>query len=362
MKIDELNIEEKVGQMLMIGMDIPNAVDKIDELILKYKIGGILLYKRNYSNYNELIELINHIKKVNSKNKVPMFIAIDQEGGRVNRMPADFENLPSAYKLAQLSKKQNEDLVKAAGEITGEMLQKVGINMNFAPVLDIKRFEDKHAIGDRAYGEDVDIVSKYGIEYMKELQKKNVISVIKHFPGHGATSKDSHFILPTIKKKMNELEKEDMIPFERAIKEGADAVLVSHLLIKGETQKLPASMSRRFITKYIRKKYHYKGLIITDDMRMKGVEVLYGKNNPVKKAFYAGNDIILMKYSKDEKLIENIINEIKDSPLKQARINRSVKRILKTKEKYMLNDRKIVKDENLKQNINTRIKKVKEII
>ena len=97
-------------------------------------------------------------------------------------------------------------------------------------------------------------------------------------------------------------------------------------------------------------------------MRMKGVEVLYGKNNPVKKAFYAGNDIILMKYSKDEKLIENIINEIKNSPLKQARINRSVKRILKTKEKYMLNDRKIVKDENLKQNINTRIKKVKEII
>lgn len=253
----------------------------------------------------------------------------------------------------------NEDLVKTAGEITGEMLKKVGINMNFAPVLDVKRFADNHAIGDRAYSADVNIVSKYGIEYMKELQNKNVIPIIKHFPGHGLTIKDSHFILPIVKKDMPKLGKEDMLPFERAIKEGADALLVSHLLIKGETQNMPASMSRRFITKYIRKKYHYKGLIVTDDMRMKGIRILYGKNTPIKKAFYAGNDIILLKYQKDEKMIENIIKEIKKSSIKEARVNRSVRRILKIKDKYHLNDEEIKSDDDFKLNINNKIREVK---
>ena len=362
MKIEELSIEEKVGQMIMIGLDTSNVMDKIDDLILKYKIGGVLLYKKNYKNYSELLELVNYIKKINSANKIPIFIAIDQEGGRVNRMPEDFEKLPSAYKLAQFSDGQKEDLVKQSGEITGEMLNKIGINMNFAPVLDIKRFDDKHAIGDRAYSNNLDIISKYGIEYMKELQNKNVISVIKHFPGHGVTYKDSHFILPIIKNKMCELEKEDMIPFGNAIKEGADTLLISHLLIKGETQKMPASMSRRFITKYIRKKYHYKGLIITDDMRMKGVKIVYGKNNPVKKAFYAGNDIILMKYGEDEKLIETIVKEIKKSSLKEARVNRSVRRILKMKEKYHISDKEIETDEEFKRNINDKIREIRNKI
>lgn len=362
MKIEELSIEEKVGQMIMIGLDTSNAMNKIDDLILKYKIGGVLLYKKNYKNYYELIELVNYIKKLNTANKIPIFIAIDQEGGRVNRMPGDFEKLPSAYKLTQFSEKQSEDLVKESGKITGEMLNKIGINMNFAPVLDIKRFDDKHAIGDRAYSDNLNIISKYGIEYMKELQSNNVVSVVKHFPGHGATYKDSHFILPIIKNKMCELEKEDMIPFEDAIKEGADALLISHLLIKGETQKMPASMSRRFITKYIRKKYRYKGLIITDDMRMNGVRILYGKNRPVKKAFYAGNDIILMKYGEDEKIIENIVKEIKKSPLKEARVNRSVRRILKMKEKYYISDKEIETDEKFKKNINDKIIKIRDEI
>lgn len=360
MKIEELSIEEKIGQMIMIGLDTTNAMEKIDDLILKYKIGGVLLYKKNYKNYKELVELINYIKKISSANKVPIFIALDQEGGRVNRMPADFEKIPSAYKLAQCSGEGKQNLVKESGKITGEMLNKIGINMNFAPVLDIKRFDEEHAIGDRAYSNNVESVSKYGIDYMKELQDKNVISVIKHFPGHGATNKDSHFILPIVKNKMVDLEKEDILPFERAIKEGADALLVGHLLIKGETEKMPATMSRKFINKYIRKKYHYKGLIITDDMRMNGVKVLYGKNRAVKKAFFAGNDIILMKYGKDEKLIEAIIKEIKESSLKKARVDRSVRRILRIKEKYNVNNQEVTIEEDFKRNINDKIKEVKK--
>ena len=106
--------------------------------------------------------------------------------------------------------------------------------MNFAPVLDIKRFEDNHAIGDRAYSSNVNLVSKYGIDYMETLKNNNIVSVIKHFPGHGATTKDSHFILPIIRKNISNIEKEDMKPFKKAIKKGADDLLVGHLLIKDE--------------------------------------------------------------------------------------------------------------------------------
>ena len=359
MKIEELSIEEKVGQMIMIGLDTPHAIDIVDDLILKYKIGGILLYKKNYANYEELIKLVNHIKKTNKVNKVPIFIAIDQEGGRVNRMPKDFENLPSASTLANSSENTGVNFVKEAGEITGEMLSKIGINMDFAPVLDLKRFEDKHAIGDRAYSYNVDWVTKYGIDYMMSLQDNNIVSVIKHFPGHGATVKDSHFTLPIVRKKIKYIEKEDMVPFEKAIKEGADALLVGHLLIKNETNKLPATMSKKFITKYIRKKYHYKGLIITDDMRMKGVRLFYGKNKAVKKAFFAGNDIILIKYGKDKKLIEQIINEIKKDKLKEIRINRSIKRILNVKEKYNVNDKEITINKSFIRNVNNKIINIK---
>lgn len=352
LKINELSIEEKVGQMLMIGMDTSDVVDKIDDIILKYKVGGILLYKKNYTNYEEMIELINYIKKINSANKIPLFIAIDQEGGRVNRMPKDFKDIPPANKLAKC---KNEDIIEEAAQITGEMLNKSGFNFDFAPVLDIKRFGDSHAIGDRAFSEDKEIVAKYGIKYMKKLQENNIVPVIKHFPGHGATSQDSHFILPVIKKIQNE----DIYPFEKAIEEGADSILVSHLKIKG-LANYPCSMSRKFITKNLRKKYRYNGLLVTDDMRMKGIKLLYGKNKPVKKAFWSGNDIIVVKYGKDEKLIEKIIKEVKKSKKKEYRVNKSVNRILKIKEKYNCNNKEIRKDENFVQEINKRIEKINE--
>ena len=194
--------------------------------------------------------------------------------------------------------------------------------------------------GDRSYGEEKEEVAKYGIEFMKELQKQGIISVVKHFPGHGAVNQDSHFFLPKIKMKMEQLEKEDMYPFEQAIKNGADSILMGHLIVRSETRELPASLSRKFITKYLRKKYHYRGLIITDDLKMKAIRLFYGTQKAVKKAFEAGNDVILFRISPDKQ--EQIINEIYDlvrqGKLKENRINKSVKRIINIKQKYEISD------------------------
>ena len=337
MNIKELSLQEKIGQMIIIGMDTNYITDRIKDMILKYKIGGIILYRKNFNTYQDMLKLIKNLKDLNRENKIPLFIAIDQEGGRVNRMPREIKNLPSANQIAITG---GEELVKAAANITGQILRKSGFNLNFSPVLDIKRFENNHAIGDRSFGSDKEEVAKFGITAMKELQKNKVISAIKHFPGHGATKQDSHNFLPVINEKIEKLEKEDMYPFEQAIKNGADVVLVGHLLIKNITGIYPASLSRKFIAKYLRMKYRYNGVIITDDLKMKAIKVLYGTKLSVRKAFEAGNDIIVFRYNnkKEVEVIEQIISLVNKGKIKENRINKSVKRIMDLKNKYEISD------------------------
>jgi beta-N-acetylhexosaminidase len=358
MDIKELSIQEKVGQMIIIGMDTNYITERIKNMIINYKIGGIILYRKNFKDYQEMLNLIRNLKELNKANKLPLWIAIDQEGGRVNRMPKEILNLPSANRIA--SKCGIED-VEASAEIIGEILKKSGYNLNFAPVLDIKRFENNHAIGDRCYGENKEDVIKYGIAFMKKLQEQGVISVIKHFPGHGATKQDSHYFLPIIKEKMEKLEKEDMYTFESAIKEGADAILVGHLLIKNVTGLYPASLSKKFITKYLRKKYRYNGLIITDDLKMRAIKFVYGSDLAVRKAFEAGNDIIVFRFHKEEerKIIEKIVRLVQEGKIKEGRINRSVKRIIKIKQKYAISDEEEIGGINIDE-INSKIKKIRE--
>lgn len=358
MEIKELSIEEKIGQMVIIGMDSNYITERIKTMITKYKIGGVILYRKNFNTYQEMLQLIRNLKELNKENKIPLFIAIDQEGGRVNRMPKEIENLPSANQIAIAG---GEELTRESAQITGELLRKSGYNLNFAPVLDIKRFGNQHGIGDRSFSEDKRAVSKYGIAVMEEMQKRGVISVIKHFPGHGATQQDSHHMLPIINKKIEQLEKEDMYPFEQAIKNGADAILVGHLLIRNITGIYPASLSRKFITRYLRKKYRYNGIIMTDDLKMKAIKLLYGTDTAVVKAFEAGNDIIVFRFNQEEekRALEKIEKLVKKGKIKESRINKSVKRIIKLKQKYDLSDTKEVEGIDINK-INEKIEEIRE--
>ena len=338
MDIKELSLEEKIGQMLIMGLE-DKEQKGIDNIIKKLKIGGIIIYKKNYNNYEQMLGLINNIKEMNAENKIPITISVDQEGGRVNRMPPEILNLKSATKFANT---KDIELVKNTGNIIGKMLNETGISMNYAPILDIRRFEEKHAIGDRCYGENKEDVEKYAIEVMKQLQQNNVISVVKHFPGHGLTKKDSHFRIPKIKEKIELLEKEDMKPFEVAIKNGADAIMVGHLIIKDVDKKYPASLSKKVIQKYLIEKYNYNGLIITDDMKMMAIRLHYNMKKAVKRAILAGNDIVMMglSYKKVDKIIKYIISQIKKGKISEERINKSVEKILRIKEKYNITDEK----------------------
>ena len=358
-KLENLSLEEKLGQMLMVGIEGPQITERTRKLILQYKIGGFILYRKNFNTYEEMVTLIKKLKEINQVNQIPLFIAIDQEGGRVNRMPKEILNLPAAGLLA---KKMGEEGILEAADITGEMLKKSGFNMNFAPVLDLKRF-DNPSIGDRSFSQDKEKVAKCGILQMKKFREKNLISVIKHFPGHGATKEDSHYKLPVIKFSMKTLEQEDMKPFEEAISNGADAILMGHLKIKERLEKEPCSLSRKFIVKYLRKKYHYHGLVISDDLKMRAIKYRYGTTKALIKAIQAGNDITIFRFNEkqEEKAIQKVLELARTHYFNTYRIGASVKRILKIKEKYQLSDNHQTEKLDLEE-INKRILRIRKIV
>lgn len=327
----KLTIEEKIGQLFLVGITKKENIKDVIKLIEKYHIGGVVIYKNNYSNYDEMIDLVNTLKKANKSNKIPLFISIDQENGRVNRFPSEFKNLRSAFNISKLEKK---DIMKS-GKITADMLSSTGINMNFAPVLDLKKFEDKHYIGNRAYSSDPKKVYELSNLVAQEHKNKNIIPVLKHFPGHGSIKKDSHLFLPVIDDYEN---KEDLIPFEYAFKNDADAVMVGHILIKNKTGYLPASISNTFI-KEIRNKYNYERLIVSDELSMRSVRYIYGKKKSIFLAANAGVDVIMYKYFNNfENYIKDLIKKYKVDKIDTSVIDDSMKRIMFVKRKYKIND------------------------
>lgn len=331
--LEKLSLEEKVGQMFMFGVNDRNT-DGIIELIKKYKIGGVILYKRNYSDYNDMLNLIKRLREANKDNKVPLLIAIDEEGGRVNRMPKEFNNLKSIYRFSKLN---NQNVIKEYASVISKELSGSGINMNFAPVVDIYNNSNSSVLKWRCFSSDVSLVADSSVTYVQEMQKYDVIPVIKHFPGHGSTKMDTHFLLPYI-FDYKEILNKHLYPFEVAIKNGCDAIMVGHIVIRKLTKLLPASISKDFVYEYLRKRYNYDGLVITDDIRMKSLDILY-KPIALKKVFSSESDIILFKYrNNDERIINKVIKMVCDNKIDKEKIDKSVSRILSIKEKYNVSD------------------------
>ena len=337
MNIKELSLEEKIGQKFIFGIN-SNNIDEIVKLIEKYHIGGVILYKKNYSNYDEMLSVIRRLKEANKNNKIPLFIAIDQEGGRVNRMPFEFKNIKNIYDMS----KKDMSLISKNGIITGRMLSEMGINMNFAPVLDVCDNDKSKVLYNRCFYGDIDDVSKMGSDYVKELSKKGVISVVKHFPGHGVSTMDSHFITPYVFDNKKIFEKH-IKPFENILNNkdvSVDGIMIGHLVIKGMTGGLPASISNEFISEYLRKRYNYDGLIITDEMNMLSRNILY-KFSYAKKMFKSLSDLYLIKIKNINdaiKIINKYINFCNKDIECMNMLDDSVDRIIRIKDKYNIND------------------------
>ena len=211
-----MSLEEKIGQMVLAGISGTTLDMDTKKLINQFHVGGIIFYKNNFETPTQAVQFMNQIKAENSSN-LPLFLGVDQEGGRVTRLPGELANFPPNKQIGEVN---NPEFSYKVGTLLGYELKKFGLNLNFAPVLDINSNPNNPVIGDRSFGNNPEIVSKLGIQTMKGIQSQNVIPTIKHFPGHGDTSVDSHLELPTVNKNLKELMELELIPVERAIDQG----------------------------------------------------------------------------------------------------------------------------------------------
>ncbi|NLV35141.1 MAG: beta-N-acetylhexosaminidase [Clostridiaceae bacterium] len=332
--VERMTLDEKIGQMFIVGFEGPQPDDALKSMIVDNHVGGVILFQRNIKNPSQLLGLINAIKVINS-NHIPLFISVDEEGGKVSRMPPQIKDIPSSMSIGEAG---SVDLSYRLGALLAHKIKAFGFNMDFAPVLDIWSNPKNTVIGDRSFGSEPEIVSSLGIEAMKGIRNNGVISVVKHFPGHGDTIVDSHIGLPRVEYGLERLKSFELVPFQEAIDNQTDAVMIAHILMTKIDPENPATLSKAIITDLLREDMGFDGLVVTDDMTMGAITKNYNIEDAVVGSIVAGSDIILIchGYDKQQSAISAVKAAVKDGIITQDRIEESVKRILELKQKYQL--------------------------
>ncbi|NAO99851.1 beta-N-acetylhexosaminidase [Halomonas sp. MG34] len=335
-KISSMTIEEKVGQMLMFGFEGTQVNDQTRNFIQENHIGGVILFERNITDSKQLLNLNRELKELNADSQdIPLFISVDEEGGVVSRMPPKIVNLPDSKEIGDHN---NTELAYQVGEAIGERVNAFGFNVTMAPVMDVNSNPDNPIIGKRAFGDNKEIVSKMGIEEMKGIQSKDIIPVIKHFPGHVDTDVDSHLGLPVVHNSLESIREMELVPFQNAIDHQADMTMVAHILLPEIDNEYPSSLSKNVVTTMLRGELGFDGVTITDDMTMGAILENYDIGDATVKAVQAGNDIVLVCHGDENKLkaVHSLTKAVESGAIKEERIDESVERILHLKEKYNL--------------------------
>lgn len=334
-QVEAMTLKQKVGQMIIAGVAGTEIDEETKSLIALDHVGGFILYKANIESAEQTVRLLNGLKEANGADSAPLLLGVDQEGGRVNRLPATFAAVPSSRDIA---KSKDSGKARAVGEAIGETLAALGFNVNFAPVLDIDSNPANPVIGPRSFGPTAAIVSEFGIAEMLGLRSRGVIPVVKHFPGHGDTSVDSHLDLPVVDKTPEQLRRLELVPFADAIRSNAEAVMIAHILLSNIDPEHPASMSSKVIAGLLRDEMGFDGVVITDDMTMGAIVKHYDIGAAAVQSVKAGSDIVLVahEYAQAKKALAALEKAVQTGDLDREAINRSVERILRLKASYKL--------------------------
>lgn len=333
--IENMTLEEKIGQMVIASFNSTTLSEEAKTLIKDYHIGGFTLFKYNIETEAQVKKLISDLNTENNNfSNIDLFIAVDEEGGRVSRLPSSMEKGPTALSLGET------DPVYTMREAmrNGKNLTSLGFNLNFAPSADVYSNPENTVIGDRAFGKDPQTAAIYSNAYFCGLKEAGIMASAKHFPGHGDTTVDSHFGLPRVEKSIEELKAYELIPFDLLIKNNVDMIMMSHILVEKIDPNNPASLSYKLVTELLREDMGYEGVIITDDMTMEAISDMYSPSEAAVQSVLAGCDIILSTHSLSNQIqiIEGLVEAVNNNTIPMERIDESVRRILELKSKAIL--------------------------
>ena len=324
--------KQLAGQHLMVGFDGTRLNEDLKFLINHLNVGGVILFAGNLKSPNQIKDLCLAIQEyAQSCQQPPLFIAVDQEGGQVARLKAPFTQFPGNPHMKNI-----EDAVRFA-EITAAELNRVGINMNMAPVMDVSLEGSISIMAERAFGGDPIWVSRLGVTVIEHLQQNKIMAVAKHFPGIGRTTLDSHLDLPVLHDDLATIEQFDLIPFRAGIQCGVCAVMLSHIFYTKLDPQWPASLSPKIAKDLLRHRMGFDGLVLTDDLDMGAITKHYDIHTAIHQILAADIDLTLIchKGPNIQIAFEEILKEITDSPDLKTGGMVSVNRIMKMKKEYL---------------------------
>lgn len=326
-----MTIRQKVGQILLIGLQGKNLDPKDIVHIKKINPGGIVFYRRNLSDASDIALLIAKIK-TSLNSATPLFFAVDQEGWIVHRIGGELYTPPSAPVIGAIG---SEELAREVGLSVGNALRVLGININLAPVLDVPSDIMASPMVSRCFSNNFRSVEALGTSYLSGLKDAGLLATAKHFPGIGRAKMDSHYKLPHIKWGTPYEKEADIIPFAGAIRAGVDMVMVGHVIAEPGDGINLVSLSPYWLRDVVRKELKFNGLIIVDNIEMKAIEDIMPVSKAAVKAFKAGADIIMVSHEKkNQKAVFNaLMNAVRTGDISRKRLNESVRRIIEAKKK-----------------------------
>jgi len=333
--IETMTMDEKIGQMLMAGVPGSAISPASADIIHRYLPGGIIFYGYNIGDISGMSSFIQELQKESmAASGIPLFVSIDQEGGRVKRITDGVTQFPGNMAMGVVNDK---GLTNQAARIIGMELRLCGINMNLAPDIDVNNNPCNPVINTRSFGASVPVVVALGRSYITGLQKSRCLAVAKHFPGHGDTHQDSHKTLPAIHYGRDRLDRVELAPFREAVRAGVACVMTAHIAyptILGSDE--PATLSPYFLTGVLRNEMKFNGIIISDDMEMHAISKKMGLDEAAVRTVLAGSYIILVSTSGSSVplIFNGLKNAVSEGVISRERINASVRRILAAKLRY----------------------------
>jgi beta-N-acetylhexosaminidase len=326
-------LRRQIGQLLIAGFDGHQLPVELEALAREFGLGGVVLFARNVAEPEQVAELCHSAARLTPH--LPLWVGIDQEGGRVARLSAPFTKWPA---MATLGRSGDVGLAERfAGALASE-LRAIGITLDFAPVLDVHTNPGNSVIGDRALGEKAADVARLGAAIIRTLQAQGIAACGKHFPGHGDTQADSHHELPLVEQPPERLREVEFVPFRAAIEAGVAMIMTAHVLVPALDERRPATLSKRIVTELLREELKYDGVILSDDLEMKAVANEYAVPSAAVLAVEAGCDGVLIcsgDHDTQAAALESLVHAIEDERLRLTRVEDALARQQRAKERFL---------------------------